>query len=487
MSPTEDDVCVMSATALAEGLRRRQISSRELLTAYLDRISSAGPLINAVVTIDPDRAMEAAVAADKASAAGRFLGPLHGLPVTIKDSIETAGLRTTCGAEELSAYIPERDADAVARLRSAGAIIFGKTNVPTYVRDLQTTNPLFGQTRNPRNPDRTAGGSSGGPAAAVAAGMTAIDLGSDLAGSLRLPASYCGVFGLRPSGGLVPARGHIPRVPGSLVANDMVTIGPVTRAAADLNLVLDVIAGPDAAHANAWTLELPPPRADELRDYRIGLWLDDSYCAVDADVTAVLESAVSHLTQAGCRFDRINRPVAFPESDTLFQHLMFGATSLGVPDAVFRDQCAAADRLERDDNSPAARFLRGTTQRLRDWHRADEQRQQLRAQWARYFQAHDVLLTPTCPTVAVPHDTHADPATRTLVVNGEDRSYWDQTTWLGLASVAYLPAATVPVGRDPAGLPVGLHIIGPYLEDRTVIDVADRISTLLGASPSLPR
>ena len=224
MLGTETDLAFESATALTARLRSREISSCELLRHYRARIERFNPAVNAVVTLD-ERAFEQAAAADAALARGESWGPLHGLPITIKDSLETAGLRTTAGAPEYAAHVPARDADAVARLRAAGAIVFGKTNLPAYAADCQTFNPIFGTTRNPWNLERAVGGSSGGAAAAVAAGLTGLDLGSDLGGSIRNPAGYCGVYGLRPSYGIIPTRGHVPGPPGSLAELDMVTVG----------------------------------------------------------------------------------------------------------------------------------------------------------------------------------------------------------------------------------------------------------------------
>ncbi len=240
------DPAFCTATELTAALRGGQVGSLELLRHFHERIDRYNPEINAVVTLD-DTAFTHAAEADAALARGEVWGPLHGLPITIKDSMETAGLRTTAGAEEYAGHVPERDADAVARLRSAGAVVFGKTNLPAYAADCQTYNTLFGTTRNPWNLDRAVGGSSGGAAAALAAGLTGLDLGSDLGGSIRNPAGYCGVFGLRPSFGIIPTRGHVPGPPGSLSVLDMATVGPMARAAADLDLALDVLAGPNAA------------------------------------------------------------------------------------------------------------------------------------------------------------------------------------------------------------------------------------------------
>ncbi|MQA15313.1 MAG: amidase [Pseudonocardiaceae bacterium] len=468
------------ATDLAGALRRREIASRELLNHYLGRIERDNPALNAVVTLDEERARRQAWAADEAAARGELWGPLHGLPMTVKDSIETAGLRTTAGATELADHVPERDADAVARLRSAGAVIFGKTNLPTYAMDVQSYNPVFGTTNNPWDTARTPGGSSGGAAAALAAGLTGFELGSDIGGSIRNPAHFCGVFGLKPSYGIVPARGHIPGPPSTLTTADISVIGPMGRSADDLDLGLDVLAGPDPIASVAWRLDLPPPRADSLARYRLAAWLDDPYCPTDSDVLEVLAAAVDALRGNGAAVDERARPVELPAADRLFRQLLQGAVCNGYPRRVFdrlRDEAAAASP---DDDSPRLRTARDITQRKRDWNSAHERRLQLASRWATFFRDHDVLLCPVTPTAAIPHDHAPDLDARTISVNGQHRPYWDQLTWAGLTGMAYLPAAVVPVGRTRQGLPVGLQVVAAHLEDRTAVDVARRIATVVG-------
>lgn len=474
------DLGFTSATDLAAALRRREIASRELLGHYLGRIEQDNPALNAVVTLEEERARMQASAADEAAARGQLWGPLHGLPMTVKDSIETAGLRTTAGATELADHVPEHDADAVARLRSAGAVIFGKTNLPTYAMDVQSYNPVFGTTNNPWDTARTPGGSSGGAAAALAAGLTGFELGSDIGGSIRNPAHYCGVFGLKPTYGIVPARGHIPGPPGTLTAADISVLGPMGRSADDLDLGLDVLAGPDPVSAVAWRLELPPPRADSLAGYRLAAWLDDPYCPTDSDVLDVLAAAVAALRGTGTAVDERARPVELPAADRLFRQLLQGAVCNGYPRRVFdrlRDEAAAAPA---EDDSMRVRTARDITQRKRDWNSANERRLQLAAHWAAFFRDHDVLLCPVTPTAAIPHDHSSDLDARTISINGRSRSYWDQLVWAGLSGMVYLPAAVVPVGRTRQGLPVGLQVVAPHLEDRTAVDVARRIAAVVG-------
>jgi amidase len=453
-----------TATDLTAALRRREVSSRELLAAYLDRVARLGGRVNAVVTLD-ERAPDEAAAADEATARGESLGPLHGLPVTVKDSIETVGLRTTSGSADLADHVPARDATAVSRLRAAGAIVFGKTNTPEYAGRPDTTNALFGTTTNPWDAGRSPGGSSGGPAAAVAAGLTGLDLGSDLGGSVRMPAGYCGVYGLRPSYGLVPTRGHIPPPPGARDDPDMSTLGPLARGADDLGLALDVLAGPDAARAVAWRLELPPPRAPVLSEYRVAVWLDDRYSPVAPDVLDVLSSTVDVLRAAGVKVDDTARPVDLGEAARLFQRLAQPVLAHGLPAERFQELCviAASDATTRH-----AEWARNVTQRVRDRSLAHERRLELVADWARLFRDHDVLLCPVTPTTALP------------LAAADTPQWFEQVRWTQAISAAYLPAASVPVGVTKAGLPVGLQVVGPYLEDRSVVDVARRVAEVVG-------
>ncbi|MPY96124.1 MAG: amidase, partial [Acidimicrobiia bacterium] len=293
------DPALWSATRQAAAIRAGELGSEELLDHYLDRIDRLNPEVNAVVTVDPDGARRAARAADEATAQGRHPGPLHGLPITVKDALATAGMRSTGGAIELADHVPAQDASAVAAVRAAGAVVFGKTNLPRWSGDLQSFNEIFGTTNNPWDLERVPGGSSGGAAAAVASGLTSFEIGTDIGGSIRLPAAFCGVFGHKPSYGIVPTYGYLDHVAGGLTQPDVNVHGPLARSAEDLELLLGVLAGPGPADALAWRLELPPPRHEQLRDYRVAAWLDDPAAHVDGAVAAVLEGAAAALERAG--------------------------------------------------------------------------------------------------------------------------------------------------------------------------------------------
>jgi amidase len=472
------DLTHLSACEQLRALGKSEVSSRELVTAHLERIGRH-PEYNAVVTLDPDGALSAAADADEQRANGHADGVLLGLPVTVKDALETEGLRTTCGSADLATHIPGRDADAVARLRAAGAVILGKTNTPPMCQDVQTSNPLFGTTPNPHDPQRTAGGSSGGSAAAVAAHLSPLSVGSDLAGSLRLPGHYCGVYSLRSSYGIVSPRGHIPRPPGWLSTSDMLTLGPLARSAADLDLAFSVLAGPSPDNSAAWRLELPAPRHEQLHQYRIGIWTDDAYCGVDAETRTLVEHVSNALHDSGVHVDDTSRPVSMADSDRLFQSLMYAGSAASATPEGFATEITSADSLLPDDHSLSAHYLRTRTMRHRDWLLANEERQLLRRRWAAYFGDIDILITPAAPTAAVPDQTGVPIPERYITVDGQRRGYWEQTTWLNLASLVHLPAATVPVGSTADGLPLGIQLIGPYLADHTVMYFANLLSQRL--------
>ena len=307
-STARSEIHHLSATSLAAAIRERRISSREALDTLAARIERYDPALNLVVTLDLERARRDADAADEETARGKLRGPLHGLPMTIKDSYQTAGLRTTSGAPELGEFVPPQDAVPVARLRAAGAVIFGKTNLPIYAGDVQSYNAVFGQSNNPWDVTRSPGGSSGGSAGALAAGFTPLELGSDIGGSIRNPSHCCGVVGHKPSYRLVPAQGQIPGPPGTLTQADIAVAGPMARSVEDLEVALDILAGPDDWEAVGWKLALPPPRHQRLRDFRLAAWIDDEHCALSSEVARLLHAAVDAIERAGATVARDARP-----------------------------------------------------------------------------------------------------------------------------------------------------------------------------------
>ncbi len=453
-----ESMATWTAGALARAIREREVSSRELLDLYLQRVDRINPSLNAVVTLDADRAKKEADAADDLTVRGGALGPLHGLPITVKDAIEVGGMRSTGGATALTDHVPAADAPAVARLRQAGAIVYGKTNVPEWSGDIQTFNPIFGTTNNPWDRTRTTGGSSGGAAAAVSAGLTSFEIGTDIGGSVRIPSSFCGVCGHKPSFGIVSQRGYLDRVGGGVIDADINVFGPIARSPEDLDLLLGVLAGPDSEDATAWTLELPPPRHDALGDYRVGLWLDDPACEVDSEVVALLSGAGAALEGAGAKVAEARRPVELAAAVELFNTLILAAISVSAP-------------LEVGD------AISGTHRAWLDRH---QDRTLMRRRWAEWFREYDVLLCPVTPMPAFPHDHHGTIGDRSVVINGRSRHQIDALTWTGLVGTVYLPSTVVPVGLTSVGLPVGVQVVGPYLEDRTSLFVGARLAELTG-------
>jgi amidase len=467
-----------SATDLAAAIARRDVGSEEVLDHLVSRIERLDGPVNAVVRWDLDRARAAARVADAAVVAGDDLGPLHGVPMTIKDSFQTAGCITTSGAPELADHVPTADAAPVARLREAGAIPFAKTNLPIFAGDIQSFNDVYGTTNNPYDVERTPGGSSGASAAALAMGFTPIELGSDIGGSIRVPAHYSGVSGHKPSFGIVPAHGQIPGMPGTLSQADLAVAGPMARTVDDLEVELDVLSGPDRWDSPAWRLELPPARATSLGDLRIAAWLDDERCPVDPDTTRVLGDAVKAIDSAGGRVDVEARPgFTLDKAFSVFGNLLFAALSGGHSKSKIEHM--AGD----NSDTPLGWVKRGSAARHRDWLSDQERRLQLRARWEEFFEDFDAILLPVQPRPAIPHD-HSEPQWgRRVDIGGEDRPYLDLFAWIAPAGLAYLPATVVPVGMSADGLPIGVQIVGPHLEDRTTLQLARHIAEVTAGCP----
>jgi amidase len=402
--------------------------------------------------------------------------------MTIKDAFETEGLVTTSGAPELAGHVPDRDAEAVALLKGAGAVVFGKTNLPIYAGDLQSYNDVYGRTNNPWDLERTPGGSSGGAAAALAAGLTPFELGSDIGGSIRNPAHFCGVFGLKPTWGVVPGRGHIPGPPGSVGGvTDVGVFGPMGRSAADLALGLDVLARPRADDAVAWRLELPPPaNGGAAAGLRVATWFDDPACPIAADYRLLLELAAAALAEAGADVRPAAPPAGLDELVPLWERLVLPVMSAGVDDDTFLAFATVEAVPVAPDEDGATRLRRAITARHRSWLGASEHRHKLRAAFARFFDDHDVLLAPVMPGAAFPHDTERDMIERTIEVDGVVRPYLDGLAWNGGVGILLLPVATPPIGRMPDGLPVGVQVIAPQYRDRTAVAVAGHLEALLG-------
>jgi amidase len=483
-----------SATELLRLLRERQLGSLELLDLQLARIDRLDPALNAVVAQDVETARESARAADNAPPGTR--GPLHGLPITVKDAFEVTGMPATCGFPHLAKHVPHSDADAVTRLRAAGAVIFGKTNVPFAAADHQSYNPVYGTTNNPWDIGRTPGGSSGGAAAAVAAGFTALELGSDIGGSIRCPCHFCGVYGHKSSYGLVSVRGHIPPPPGVSTAPPLGVAGPIARSAADLELALDLLAAPGRADLAAWSVRIPPSRHERLADFRVALWADQETYSVDARCVEAMHSYAQDLRQVGVSVDEYARPAIDVEaSDDLYVAMLFSTVSHGMPEEVLAQTERVARELNAGPRSYSTRIARAVRLAHHDFVALQEQQQQLRTAWARFFENYDLILCPISPTIAFAHDQSGDgpghiaQCSRTFTVDGKPVPYMNRLQWPGLVTVANLPATAIPTGRRIDGLPMGLQAVGPYMEDRTPLRFAQLVEQTLGAGfapPPLP-
>jgi len=463
----------LDATSLARGLADGHWSSLELLDGFIERIERFDSAINAIVVRNFEEARESARAADTARASGSALGPLHGVPMTVKESFDVAGLPSTFGHPERSAHRAAADSLAVARLKHAGAIIFGKTNVPKFLGDWQAFNEVYGHTVNPWDHDRTPGGSSGGAAAALAAGMTGLEIGSDIGGSIRMPAHFCGVFGHKPTFGIVPMRGH--EMEPNLAPPDMLVAGPMGRSAADLACAMDILAIADPDEEGlGWRLDLPPEPRKRLDQYRVAVITGDATFPVDTDTTRILEEIAAAFRADGANVITDPRlPLTSPEIYTLFLSLLRGATSGQQNDAAFAQITAEVDAMPREETLDYAMLLpRGLVQRHRDWLAAADARERLCAAWRGFFADIDILIAPMSATAAYPHETDRPKEKQLFMVDGESKPAADTYFWIGIASSAYLPATSVPAGMSREGLPIGVQIIGPQFHDQRCLAVA---------------
>ncbi|HEX8665253.1 MAG TPA: amidase family protein, partial [Beijerinckiaceae bacterium] len=422
------DLLTLPAHALRDRLLRHEISAVELLDATLARIVAVNPAVNAVVGLEAELARAAAEESDRRIAAGEARA-LEGLPVTVKDAFDVAGLRSTAGAPAYKDRIPEVDAAPVARLRAAGAVILGKSNVPTFVTDFQTMNPVYGTTSNPWDLKRSPGGSSGGAAVAVATGMSAFELGSDLGGSIRWPAHACGLFGLKTTWGLVPTWGHIPPPPERRTARnpDLMAAGPLSRSAADLDLVLPVLAGPRDPTVST---PLAPPRRADPKGLRIALWTEDPFAPAQREVTAGVRRAAELLADAGAVVEGVARPpVPFEEAFAVFSLLNHFVVAYGLPPKLRLRLQQGAALASPNDLSHRALQARGARMTPSLYHQTSLRKRRIERQWARFFERFDALLCPPAPVVAIPHDHGPDIHARMLDVDGRAVPHLDMLKW----------------------------------------------------------
>jgi amidase len=458
-----------TAAQMAAAIRKKTISARELVELTFQRIEALNPALNAIVWDLREPALARAAEADQALVEGRDLGPLHGVPITIKESFAYRGSPNTWGLPALKNVKSPRTAVAIERLESAGAIVVGKTNVPVMLADWQSDNPVYGTTNNPWDLARTPGGSTGGGAAALAAGLGALTMGSDLSGSIRIPSHFCGVFGHKPSLNLIPMEGFQPGpwdgAPGPPM--DLAVVGPMARDARDLALAIDVLAGPGRDDATAWTWRMPAPRHTRLKDFRIGYIVDDAIAPIASDVRAVYENTVSVLSKTGATMRQGWPPgIDLRSSAETYGYLLMSFVTADLTGK----KPSAFDH---------ASWLRHTQRRLA-----------FRAIWQKYFESCDVFLLPSSFTAAFPHD-HSQPIEKRVVKTAEGKRPYvqDSAYWISTASLSGLPATVAPVGlTDDARsrLPVGVQILAPMWEDGTSIEFAALLSELTGGFTAPP-
>ncbi|MEU8487955.1 amidase [Streptomyces sp. NPDC048641] len=471
-----------TAETLVAALRAGEVTSAELTDEAITRIERDDKAINAICVPDFDRARAAARDADRARARGEDR-PLLGIPVTVKESYNIAGLPTTWGMPPHRNHMPTEDAVQVSRLKDAGAVVLGKTNVPLGLQDVQSFNDIYGTTNNPWNHGRTSGGSSGGSAAALASGFGALSIGSDIGGSLRTPAHFCGIYAHKPTLGLAASRGMVPpAAPALPVDLDLAVVGPMARTARDLTLLLDVMAGPDPLTLGvAHELTLPPARRDRLCDFRVLVLDEHPLIPTGADVRAGVNRVAGALVGGGARVER-HSPLLpdLTEAAVIYTQLLFSGSVARFPVEAYEQLRTQAAALRADDQSLEAARLRGMVCSHRDWIEANDRRESHRHGWRQLFAEFDAVVCPITPTPAFPHDHNPDLMGRQIDIDGVKYPYLDQLVWAGLPTMPGLPATAIPAGRSPEGLPVGVQLIGPMFEDRTPLRLAELLEQKIG-------
>lgn len=471
------DLHFRSAAAIAEAIRRKDVSSLELTDHFIFRIERMDGAINAVVVRDFEGARAAARAADATLAQGRVIGPLHGVPMTTKESFDLTGMATTWGVPAMRNNIAAQDAEYVRKLKQAGAHFLGKTNVPFNLADFQSFNDIYGTTNNPWNHTRTCGGSSGGSAAALAAGFTALEIGSDIGGSIRNPAHFCGVYGHKPTWNVVSGQGQ--GLPGMNAPSSIAVVGPLARSAEDLALSMDLVAGADHNSAG-WKLDLPRPSKQSLKEYRVAIWPTDAHMPVTVEIAERVRGIGDTLRRLGVRVSDTARPeIDLDHSNRVYHSLLWGEMSAGMSAAEKAPFRAIVPSLASDDMSPPALFMRGALQEHADWQRANNERFLLRAIWRRFFADWDILICPIVPTTAFAHD-HGDYLGRRIQVDNASFDYMQQLFWAGQITVAHLPSTVFPTGPAKDGLPIGLQAVGAEFNDYITIDFARLLAREIG-------
>jgi amidase len=461
-----------SATELARLLRSGKLRAPELLDLCLDQYARYNDKLNAVVVTGIERARKAALASDRRLKRGKPLGIFDGVPMTIKESFDWTGTPSTWGVPRLRDNIATSDAVAVTRLTAEGAILYGKTNVPLMLADWQSYNDVYGTTNNPWDVTRAPGGSSGGAAVALATGMSALELGSDIGASIRNPAHYCGVYGHKPTWNAVPYRGHY--LPGIVSTGDITVAGPLARSARDLSLMMGCLAGTDGIDARGLSLSLPQPRHKSLKDFRVAVMFSDPVSEVDQPVQDLIARLAQFLSKRVKKLSHEARPAfSTREAMDVYVALLRSATSRRQTDEEFAANSARAKELAADDKSYYAQMIRAYVLPHRSWLVVNERRHQMRLLWDRFFEDWDVLLCPAAASAAFPHDHVGERYERTIEVNGHRVPTTDQLFWAGYSGCFYLPSTVAPLGLTPQGLPSGVQIVARQYGDLTSIRFAE--------------
>jgi amidase len=462
------------ATDLARMLRNRKISAQELLSACTGQMAQHNPALNAVVVADLDRAKKAAQAADRRLKQGKALGVFDGVPMTVKESFDWTGTPSTWGAPRFRDNIAGSDAVALSRLTGAGAVIYGKTNVPLMLADWQSFNEIYGTTNNPWDVTRSPGGSSGGSAVALATGMSALEIGSDIGASIRNPAHYCGVYGHKPTFGIVPMKGHA--LPGIVHPTDISCAGPLARSARDLEVMLKLMAGPDGIDARGLSLKLPAAPQRDFKDFRVAVMVTDPQSEVDLPLQDLIGKLGQFLTRKVKKISFEARPAfTTKEAFDVYIALLRSATSRRQTDEEFAFNAAKVSSFAPDDDSYLSNMLRAYVMPHRNWLMWNERRHQMRLLWDRFFDDWDVLLCPTAASAAFPHDHEGERHERTIEVNGKRVPTTDQLFWAGYSCGYYLPSTIAPIGLTSQGLPGGIQIVTRQYADLTAIRFAQLI------------
>lgn len=457
---------------VAQRLAAGEVSAVELVDGCEAAWHDWHGIINALVLSDFDAARSAALESDRRRRAGQARGVLDGVPFSVKESFDVAGWPTTCGNPAMQGHAAKRDAAVVQRLRNAGAVLLGKTNVPLGLRDWQSYNAIYCTTRNPHDPSRTPGGSSGGSAAAVCAGLSYFDVGSDIGSSLRNPAHYCGIFSLKPSHGLVPLAGHGVG-PARFGEQDINVAGPLARSARDLEPVLRAIAGPHGDEALPYRLDLPECPHRRLADFRVAVLPTHAQAEADGEVAARIEKLGCWLAGQGARVDWHVRP-DFDAAELwhVYVTLLRATTAVHMDDAAYTDALNRTATAAADDHSYATLQYTGATLSHRDWLRLQVARERFATAWRRFFSTYDVLLCPAAATTAFALDEAGEPWQRSLTVNGRAQPMTTQLFWAGHSGLCGLPSAVAPIGPGTSGLPVGVQIVAGRYRDLTALRFA---------------